>query len=140
MAARMKGFFLRFWLWIKAIVLGAVILYLILFVAKNSDKSMRVWLWIGREPDVSLLGLISTLLAAGVLLTLLIKTVFTTIRQLQEARAKARTARLEREVAEMRAKAEMLQKRDSAAAAPSFASPSPGPSIITPPPEPTETD
>jgi uncharacterized membrane protein YciS (DUF1049 family) len=126
----MKGYFLKVWLWIKALVLAAVILYLILFVANNNEKSMKVWLWIGREPDVSLLGLISTLLATGVVLTLLIKTVITTIRQIQEARAKSRTLRLEKEVAEMRAKAEMLQKRDAASSS----------TASTPPPSATSTD
>jgi len=119
----MKGFFLRTWLWIKATLLAAVLLYLALFVF-NNNRRVEVWIWFGPKTDVSLLGLISTLLATGVVLTLLIKTVFTTIRQLQESRAKARTARLEREVAEMRAKAEMLQKRESA----SFTTPTSEPS------------
>ena len=118
----MKGFFLRTWLWIKATLLAAVLLYLALFVF-NNNRRVEVWIWFGPKTDVSLLGLISTLLATGVVLTLLIKTVFTTIRQLQQARAKARTARLEREVAEMRAKADMLQKREAAS---SF-SPTPAP-------------
>jgi uncharacterized membrane protein YciS (DUF1049 family) len=107
----MKGFFLRTWLWIKATLLAAVLLYLLLFIF-NNNRRVEVWIWFGPKTEVSLLGLISTLLATGVVLTLLIKTVFTTIRQLQQARAKARTNRLEREVAEMRAKAEMLQKRE----------------------------
>jgi len=129
----MKGFFLRTWLWIKATLLAAVLLYLALFVF-NNNRRVEVWIWFGPKTDVSLLGLISTLLATGVVLTLLIKTVFTTIRQLQESRAKARTARLEREVAEMRAKAEMLQKRESA----SFTTPTPEPS--TPPGSPASSD
>ena len=123
----MKGFFLRTWLWIKATLLAAVLLYLALFVF-NNNRRVEVWIWFGPKTDVSLLGLISTLLATGVVLTLLIKTVFTTIRQLQQARAKARTARLEREVAEMRAKADMLQKREAAS---SF-SPTPAPTTSPP--------
>jgi hypothetical protein len=108
----MKGFFLRTWLWVKATLLAAVLLYLALFVFKN-NRRVEVWIWgFGPNTEVSLLGLISTLLLTGVFLTLLIKTVISTIRQLQESRAKARTARLEKEVAEMRAKAEMLQKRE----------------------------
>jgi hypothetical protein len=128
----MKGYFLKVWLWIKAIVLAMVVLYLILFIAKNNEKEIDVWLWIGRQPRVSLLGLIFTLLAAGVLVTLLVKTVVTTIRQIQETRARSRTARLEREVAEMRAKAEMLQKRESASLGTPAPAPSPSPAPSPP--------
>ena len=110
--ARMKGYFLKAWLWIKSILLGAVVLYIALFVLNNNNKETKVWWWFNREPAVSLLSLIFTVLAMGVLVTLLVRTIVTTVRQIQETRARTRTMRLEREVAEMRAKAEMLQKRE----------------------------
>jgi hypothetical protein len=112
----MKGYFLKAWLWIKSLVLGAVVLYIVLFIFNNNNKEAKVWWWFGREPAVSLLSLIFTVLAMGVLVTLLVRTIVTTVRQIQETRTRTRTMRLEREVAEMRAKAEMLQKRDTPAA------------------------
>ena len=111
----MKGYFLKAWLWIKSLLLGAVVLYIVLFVFNNNNKEAKVWWWFGREPAVSLLSLIFTVLAMGVLVTLLVRTIVTTVRQIQETRVRTRTMRLEREVAEMRAKAEMLQKRDTPA-------------------------
>jgi hypothetical protein len=110
----MKGYFLKAWLWIKSILLGAVVLYIALFVLNNNNKETKVWWWFNREPAVSLLSLIFTVLMMGVLVTLLVRTIVTTVRQIQETRARTRTMRLEREVAEMRAKAEMLQKREGA--------------------------
>ena len=110
----MKGYFLKAWLWIKSIVLGAVVLYILLFVFNNNNKPVRVWWWFGPQTEVSLLSLIFTVLAMGVLVTLLVRTVATTVRQIQETRTRTRTMRLEKEVAEMRAKAEMLQKREGA--------------------------
>ena len=109
----MKGYFLKAWLWLKSILLGAVVLYITLFVFNNNNKETKVWWWFNREPAVSLLSLIFTVLMMGVLVTLLVRTIVTTVRQIQETRARTRTMRLEREVAEMRAKAEMLQKRES---------------------------
>jgi uncharacterized integral membrane protein len=113
---------LKFKIWTKTIVFGALILYGLLFILNNSGQSVKFWYWFRREYETSMLVLILITFLAGVIGTLLVRTTITTIRQIRESRVKSRTARLEREVAEMKSKAAMLQTKQPSSSGPSMSS------------------
>jgi uncharacterized integral membrane protein len=102
---------LKIKIWTKTIVVGVLVLYGLIFILNNSGQSVRFWYWFRREYETSMLVLILLTFLAGVVGTLLVRTSITTVRQIREARARSRTARLEREVLDMKSKAAMLQTR-----------------------------
>jgi uncharacterized integral membrane protein len=104
---------LKFKIWTKTTVVGVLVLYGLLFILNNSGQSVRFWYWFRREYETSMLVLILLTFLAGVVGTLLVRTSITTVRQIRESRARSRTARLEREVLDMKSKAAMLQTRTS---------------------------
>ena len=113
---------LKIKIWTKGLIFGALVIYTLVFLLKNSDENANIWYWFFKPKyTVSVLLLTFFAFLAGVLGTLLVRTTFTTIRQIREARARSRTDRLEREVADMKTKAAMLKTKTSAPAA----SPSP---------------
>jgi hypothetical protein len=105
---------LKIKIWTKVALLSFVTIYLLTFIFKNSDEPAKFWYWFWR-PDVETSILYFTLFtfAAGVLTTILVRMMFKTVHQVREMRNKARTERLEREVADMKAKAAMLQTKAS---------------------------
>ena len=102
---------LKIKIWTKTIVVGVLVLYGLIFILNNSGQSVRFWYWFRREYETSMLVLILLTFLAGVVGTLLVRTSITTVRQIRESRARSRTARLEREVEDMKSKAAMLQTR-----------------------------
>jgi uncharacterized integral membrane protein len=104
---------LKIKIWTKTIVVGALVLYALLFILNNSGQSVKFWYWFRREYETSMLVLILITFLAGVIGTLLVRTTLSTIRQIREARARARTDRLEREVADMKVKAAMLKTKSA---------------------------
>ena len=102
---------LKIKIWTKTIVVGALVLYALLFILNNSGQAVKFWYWFNRQYETSMLVLIVITFLAGVIGTLLVRTTFTTMRQIREARARSRTDRLEREVADMKAKAAMLKTK-----------------------------
>lgn len=103
---------LRVWIWTKIILLGLVLLYTIIFVFANSDEQINVWLFPGTEPTVNVLIALLGAFILGSLLTILVRLVLNTLRQMRTASARDRTDRLEREIAEMRTKAATLRTRE----------------------------
>ena len=111
-------------IWTKTLVVGALVLYALLFILNNSGQAVKFWYWFRREYETSMLVLILITFLAGVVGTLLVRTTISTLRQIREARARSRTDRLEREVADMKTKAAML-KTKSAPSGPSSPAPEP---------------
>ena len=105
---------LKIKIWAKVVLLTFVTVYLLTFIFKNSDEPAKFWYWFWK-PDVETSILYFTLFTffAGVLTTILVRMMFKTVHQVREMRNKARTERLEREVADMKAKAAMLQTKAS---------------------------
>jgi hypothetical protein len=68
----------------------------------------------------------------SVIFTILIGTLFRTIRQIREIRARSRSERLEEEIRDMKEKASMLQTRPAGGGGPSPAS-SPASAPVSPP-------
>jgi uncharacterized integral membrane protein len=112
---RMANLWLKIKVWTKISVAGIVALYLLIFILKNGDRKAEFWYWFGERGEYkgSLLSLVAFAFLIGGLVTILATTTFRTIRQIKELRARNRSAKLENEVADMRAKAAMLQTKPS---------------------------
>ena len=113
---------LKIKIWTKTLVVGALVLYALLFILNNSGQAVKFWYWFRREYETSMLVLILITFLAGVVGTLLVRTTISTLRQIREARARSRTDRLEREVADMKTKAAMLKTKSAPGAGGSAAS------------------
>ena len=104
---------MRIWIGLKVALLALVLLYTLLFIFKN-NQAVGVWLFFDTVPQMSLLVALLGAFVLGSLLTLLLRTILTTARQIRAARARERSHRLEREIDDMRTKASALKPRDAA--------------------------
>lgn len=103
---------LKIRIWLKVILLALLVLYAIVFVWLNSGEYIDLWLF----PTVTIeqLNVFVALVGAfllGALLTVLVRTILTTVRQIRQSRERGRTQKLEREIADMRVKSNQLQQR-----------------------------
>ena len=115
----MNDAWLKIKAWTKGIVIALFAIYALIFIYNNSgvDKHVDFWWWFGKihETTVFLLALWGFL--AGVVTTGVLLTTWNTLRQLRAMRHQARTERLERDMADMQAKAALLQPRPGLAPA-----------------------
>jgi uncharacterized integral membrane protein len=107
----MANLWLKIKIWTKVVIAALIALYVLMFVLKNGDRQAEFWYWIGRDYRGSLLSLVAFSFLIGGLTTILATTTFRTIRQIRELRVRNRSAKLEAEVRDMRAKAAMLQTK-----------------------------
>jgi len=107
----MSSFWLKIWIWIKVSVFALLALYILIFVIKNNDNTAKFWFWPYKEYETGVLLLALSAFAAGIIGTILVRTTIKTLKQISDVRKRGRTERLEREVADMRTKAAMLQTR-----------------------------
>jgi uncharacterized integral membrane protein len=105
---------LKIKIWTKVALFAFVAVYLLIFFLKNNDRDVQFWYWYNRAPQTPVLLLAGLSFLAGVLIAILVRMMFKTVHQVREMRNRARTERLEREVADMKAKAAMLQTKTSA--------------------------
>jgi uncharacterized integral membrane protein len=122
----MGNFWLKIKIWSKISFVAVILIYLLIFVAKNSTETVKFWFWVNREPtqtSVLLFGLYAVL--TGVVFTVLVSTTVRTFRQVRELRGRSRTDRLERDMAEMRAKAGMLRPKPAPGSADASSAPNP---------------
>ena len=93
--------------WAKTIVLILIAVLITIFLLLNMGAVVepRVHLIIAKyaRPGLLMVLLLTTMI--GFIAGLLVRTVFATLRQLREARQRSGTARLERDVAELKAAA-----------------------------------
>jgi uncharacterized integral membrane protein len=113
----MNGLWLKVRIWTKVVVFVLVFVYLLCFVYWNTNNTAKFWYWRKREPETGTLFLVLFSFLAGVVTTVLVRAIFRTIRQIRDSRQRGRTERLEREVADMKAKAAMLQTKGNGPAA-----------------------
>src|SRR4051794_24912625 len=91
--------------WTKILVVALALLYVIFFVANNSSERVHVWFWINVRPEPTVLLLALYAFLAGVLVAVLTRTTFRTIKQFKDMQERQRTAKVEKKVAEMEQKA-----------------------------------
>ena len=114
----MGNLWLRIKVFMKVTVFAAVLIYLIFFVAENSAKPVKPWFWFKHEPQTTVLKLVLFAFAAGVVCAVLLRTTLATVRQIRQLQERGRTARLDREMADMRNKAAMLRSKPETTATP----------------------
>jgi uncharacterized integral membrane protein len=107
---------LKIKVWTKIVLFALVLLYALIFTLANGDRTAKFWYWPGREPEWPVLFLVLGAFLTGVVLTILVRTTFKTLRQFRELQSRSRSEKLQREVESMKAKAAMLRTRDDAAA------------------------
>ena len=109
----MTNVWLKIKIWFKLLLFGLIAIYILLFLFKNYDRQITIWLWFteGGTYTSSLLVLVFGVFVISVIGTLLTSTIWRTVRQIREAGARSRTQRLEKAIAEMNAKAAKLQIR-----------------------------
>ena len=105
----MGNLWLKIKIWTKIILAVALLIFALLFILFNRGKPVTVWLWGGIETTV--LDLLFFTVLFSVVGTILVGTVFRTIRQVRQVREQGRQAKLANDMAEMRAKAAMLQTK-----------------------------
>jgi hypothetical protein len=105
----MGNLWLKIKIWTKSILLGALLIYAIIFFLENSGQPVEFWYWYNQKHPSSMLVMMLLAFAAGVISTILVKTTLTTLRQIRELRNRNRIDRLERAQAEMKVKAARLQ-------------------------------
>jgi uncharacterized integral membrane protein len=115
----MGNLWLKIKIWTKISIASVLLIYLLVFVAANSNRDVKFWYWIGRNADTSVLLLALYAFFGGMIVWILVSTTLKTVKQVREMRGKGRTDRLERELAEMRAKAAMLRPKPPSTTAPS---------------------
>jgi len=130
----MGNLWLKIKVWTKISVAAIIVLYLLIFILKNGDRKAEFWFWFGQNGQYSgsLLSLVAFSFLIGGLVAMLATTTFRTVKQVRELRNRTRSAKLEHEVADMRAKAAMLQTKGAARAA-SASGGTPGVMEVTPP-------
>jgi hypothetical protein len=110
----------KFKLWLRVIVFGTMALYVLIVVTLNwglvIEGKLRLIFTEFDHPRVLVVLVVTAV--ASVIGWWLIRTIFKTVRQFQTVRERSRTSKLEREVADMKAKAGMLQTRETATVTP----------------------
>ncbi len=115
----MGSLWLKIKVWTKISLASAVAIYLIFFLIENANQPLTVWVWFGHAPQTTLLQLLPSVFVGGVLGTLIVRMVFRTIKQIRQMRTRNQVAQMTKDMADMKAKAAMLQTRDQDAPSPS---------------------
>lgn len=108
----MANFWVKLKLWTKVTLAGMLVLYVIFFTYFNSQETVQLWYWFRHQPQTNLLLLVLCTFIAGAIATILAQTTFRTLRQFQEVKMRGRIERLDRNLADQKTKAAMLQTRD----------------------------
>jgi hypothetical protein len=112
----MNNLWLKIKIWTKITAFAVAALYVIFFVNRNWNATI--------DPSIDfpflktytrplLLNVLLATAALSVFAWWLIGTIFKTVRQIRDLRDRNRAARMEREVAEMKNKASMLQTKEA---------------------------
>jgi uncharacterized integral membrane protein len=108
----MQNVWLKIKIWTKITVFSLAMIFLLIFVYNNSNKDVHIWVWFDEEEvHTTVLKLIVVMLLAGVLGTLLVRMAFGTLRQIRDLRHRSATNQIHKDVAELKAKAAMLQTK-----------------------------
>ncbi len=108
----MQNVWLKIKIWTKITVFSLAMLFLLVFAFRNYDRPADIWVWFGAEEvHTTVLKLIVSMLLAGVVGTLLVRMAFGTLRQIRDLRHRSATTQMHKDVAELKAKAAMLQTK-----------------------------
>jgi uncharacterized integral membrane protein len=111
----MGNLWLKIRIWTKVVVVSLVVLYVILFTYKNAQEHVHLWYWFNHVPETNLLLVVLCSFVAGVVGTILARATVRTIKQVQELQDRARSQKMDRDMADIRVKAAMLQTKTPSA-------------------------
>jgi len=115
MAAGRKDFMENLWLkikiWTQILIFSVVVLYLEIFTYNNSDQPLTIWYWFGHDIKTSALEMIPAMLLAGVLGTFVVRMTFRALKQIRELKQRNAAARMQKDMADIKAKAAILQTK-----------------------------
>jgi uncharacterized integral membrane protein len=121
----MQNVWLKIKVWTKITIYSLLVLYIICFTLLNANKPVKIWFWYDQEPETTVVRVILVTLLAGVAGTLLTGTVVRTIRQIRQLKSRSRTEQIERDVAQLKSRAGMLQTKPLPGDQPTIAPPPP---------------
>lgn len=108
----MENIWLNIKVWTKITLFSVIVLYLIIFIYNNADQPLTIWYFFTKEPiKTSALEVIPITLLGGVLGTLVVRMAFRAMRQIRDLRGRSAAAKLNKDVADLKAKAAMLQTK-----------------------------
>ncbi len=107
----MENLWLKIKIWTKIILFSIVVIYLGIFIYNNSDQPLTIWVWFGKDFKTSALEMIPAMLLAGVFGTVVVRMAFRAIKQIRELQQKNAAARMQKDMADIKAKAAMLQTK-----------------------------
>jgi hypothetical protein len=107
----MENVWLKIKIWTKIVIFSALVIYLLLFVFKNSDQELTIWWWFGKDLKTSALELIPAVLLLGVFGTLVLRMAFRAIKQIRELKKRNASAKMQKDMADIKLKAAMLQTK-----------------------------
>jgi uncharacterized integral membrane protein len=111
----MGNLWLRIKIWTKIVLVAVVLIYVLLFTYNNAQHKVEFWYWFHHDEPVNLLLLVLCAFLAGVIGDILVRATFRTVRQVQDLKDRTRVQRMDRDMADIRAKAAMLQTKSSTA-------------------------
>src|SRR5258705_13475658 len=99
----MTNVWLKIKIWFKLVLFGLIAVYILLFLFKNYDTTVTLWLWFGQNGTYtsSILALVFAAFLLSVIGTLLTSTIWRTVRQIREAGPRSPTQRLEKPIGAM---------------------------------------
>ena len=124
----MNNLWLKIKIWTKGILAALVLLYLLIFIIQNNQE-VTFWWWRHCEIKASSLLLLFIAFLAGVITTILLRTILRTIKQINEVRHRSRSDRMERDLNEMKQKASRLQTKPATGATTPTTTPPPDESV-----------
>ena len=97
-------------IWAKVAVFSAIAIYVALFLLKNTgtDRQVTLWVWFYKTPTAPVLIVLPLTFVFGVVTTLLTRTIFRTVRQLNEMKRR----KMEKEAAAIITRAAKLRVRE----------------------------
>ena len=107
----MGNFWLKVKIWTKTTLFAVLTVYALLFIIYNSGEEVSFWWWFGHEEKHGKLTFGFTCFLAGVILTIMVRTTFSTMHQVRELQSRSRTQKIERDVQDMKEKAARLQTK-----------------------------
>ncbi len=114
----MSDVWLKIKFWTKVVLFAAIVVYVVLFIGENSSGEVHFWWWFDHRRTMSALVLALSSFLAGGICALGLVTTWRTLRQIRDVRDGRRMDKLERDQAEIRTKAAMLQTHAGPAVVP----------------------
>jgi hypothetical protein len=107
----MENLWLKIKIWTKILLFSIVVIYLGIFIYNNSDQPLTIWFWFGKEFKTSALEMIPALLLAGVFGTVVVRMAVRAVKQIRELQQRNAAIKMQKDMAEIKAKAAMLQTK-----------------------------